>query len=131
MSRRKHHDIPTPLSRGRSRFEAWRRTRSVGTRIPERLWTLAVKLADVHGLNRTASALRLDYYTLKRRVESKNSHTRSATPAFVEFSPPPVVAPRECVIDLEDHSGATMRVHLRGCEVPDLVALGRSFWSGE
>jgi hypothetical protein len=131
MSGRKHHDIPTSLARGRVRFEAWRRTRAVGARIPERLWTLAVKLADAHGLNRTASSLRLDYYTLKRRVESKNSQTRPAIPAFVELSSPPVAAPRECVIEFEDHSGATMRVHLRGCEVPDLVALGRSFWSGE
>ena len=103
----------------------------MGARIPERLWTLAVKLAVAHGLNRTASALRLDYYTLKRRVESTNSHARSATPVFVELSPPPVAAPRECVIEFEDNLGASMRVHLRGCEVPDLLALGRSFWSGE
>ena len=130
MRGRKHHDIPTPLARGRARFESWRRARAVGTRIPERLWTLAVKLAKAYGLNRTASALRLDYYTLKRRVESTNSSARSATPAFVELSSP-VATPRECVIEFEDHSGATMRVHLQGCEVPDLVALGRSFWSGE
>ena len=102
----------------------------MGARIPERLWTLAVKLADAHGLNRTASALRLDYYTLKRRVESTNAQAGSATSAFVELAPP-VAAPRECVIEFEDHSGATMRIHLRGCEVPDLVALGRGFWSGE
>ena len=131
MSGRKRHDIPAPLARGRARFESWRRVRAGGSRIPERLWKLAVKLAVAHGLNRTASALRLDYYALKRRVESTNSQARSATPAFVELSPPPVQAPRECVIEFEDHSGATMRVHLRGCEVPDVVALGRSFWSGE
>jgi len=130
MSRRKHRDIPTPLARGRARFEAWRRTRAVGARIPQRLWTLAVKLAVAHGLNRTASALRLDYYTLKRRVESTNAQAGSATPAFVELAPP-VATPRECVIEFEDHSGATMRIHLRGCEVPDLVTLGCSFWSGE
>ena len=131
MSRGKPHDIPAPLARGRTRFETWRRSRALGSRIPERLWTLAVKLADAHGLSRTASVLRLDYYTLKRRVESKNSHTRSAIPAFVELSPPPVAASCECVIEFEDNSGASLRVHLRGCEVPDLVALGRSFWSGE
>ncbi len=103
----------------------------MGARIPQRLWTLAVKLADAHGLNRTASALRLDYYALKRRVASTSAQAGSATPAFVELSPPAVAAPLECVIEFEDHSGATMRIHLRSCEVPDLVALGRSFWSGE
>lgn len=131
MNGRKHREIPTPLARGRARFLAWRRTRDVGARIPERLWTLAVKLADAHGLSRTASALRLDYYTLKRRVESTRSAAHPATPAFVELSSPPLAAPRECVIEFADDSGATMRVHLRGCEVPDLVALGRGFWSGE
>jgi hypothetical protein len=54
-----------------------------------------------------------------------------ATPAFVELSSLPATAPRECVIEFEDNSGSTMRIHLRDCEVPDLVALGRSFWSGE
>lgn len=102
----------------------------MGTRIPERLWTLAVKLAGAHGLNRTASVLRLDYYTLKRRVESTNAQAGSAPSAFVEVAPP-VAVPGECVIEFEDHSGATMRIHLRGCEVPDLVALGRGFWGGE
>lgn len=131
MSRRKQHDIPASLARGRARFEAWRRARAAGTRIPERLWTLAVKLAGAHGLSRTASALRLDYYGLKRRVASSNSDRRPSTPAFVEFSPVPAVTPRECVIELEDNSGSTMRIHLRNCEVPDLVALGRSFWGGE
>jgi hypothetical protein len=55
----------------------------------------------------------------------------SATPAFVELSPPPMTAAGECVIEFEDGAGASMRIHLRGCEVPDVVALGRSFWSGE
>lgn len=131
MNGRKHRDIPAPLARGRARFGAWRRTRAVGARIPERLWTLAVKLADAHGLSRTSAALRLDYYTLKRRVESTRSDACSPIPAFVEFSPPPLAATRECVIEFADDSGASLRVHLRGCEVPDLVALGRSFWSGE
>ena len=131
MVGRKHRDIPAPLARGRDRFEAWRRTRKAGARIPGKLWSLAVKLARGHGLNRTASILGLDYYSLKKRVEARNSDSTSVPPAFIELSPPPLAAPRECVIEFEDHSGASMRVHLRGCEVPDLVALGRSFWSGE
>jgi len=129
MSGRKHYDIPTPLARGSVRFEAWRQRRTVGTRIPDRLWALAVKLAEAHGLNRTASALRLDYYSLKKRVESTNSLAGSATPAFVELSPPPLTAPRECVIEFEDNLGASMRVHLRGYEVPDLATLAQTFWS--
>jgi len=128
MGGRKQREVPTPLARGRDRFEAWRRVRKSGTRIPERLWTLAVKLAGAHGLNRAASVLRLDYYSLKKRVESANAHARSTTSAFVELpSPPPAIA-GECVIEFEDATGGRLRVHLKGCDTPDLVALGRGFW---
>jgi hypothetical protein len=89
-----------------------------------------VKLAVAHGLNRAAAVLKLDYYSLKKRVEAKDVAT-AETPAFVELSPPPGSAVGECVVELEDGTGARMRIHLRGCEVPDVAALGRSFWSGE
>ena len=131
MVGRKHRDIPARLARGRDRFEAWRRTRKAGTRIPDKLWSLAVKLADGHGLNRTASVLGLDYYSLKKRVEARKSGSTSVPPAFIELSPPSLGAPGECVVEFADGAGASIRVHLRGCDAPDLVALGRSFWSGE
>jgi len=131
MVGREHRDIPAPLARGRDRFDLWRRTRKAGTRIPNKLWSLAVKLADGHGLNRTASVLGLDYYALTRRVAARKSDSTSVPPAFIELSPPRLGATGECVVEFEDGAGASMRVHLRGCDVPDLVALGRSFWSGE
>lgn len=87
-----------------------------------------MQLADAHGLNRTASALRLDYYSLKKRVDLANAHSRSATSAFVELRPPPLAVSGECVIEFEDVAGARLRVHLKGCDAPDLVALGRGFW---
>jgi hypothetical protein len=86
MVGRRHREIPAPLSRGRDRFEVWRRTRQVGTRIPDELWSLAVKLADHHGISRTASVLGLDYYSLKKRVEAGNSGVTSVPSAFVEGS---------------------------------------------
>lgn len=131
MVGRKGLGVPTPLARGRARFEDWRRTRKAGARIPDKLWSLAVKLVDGHGLNRTASVLGLDYYSLKKRVEARHSDSTSVSPAFLELSPLPVAAPRECVIEFEDGSGASLRVHLRGGDASDLVALGRSFWSHE
>jgi hypothetical protein len=33
------------------------------------------------------------------------------------------------VIEWEDVAGARMRVHLKGQDVPDLLALSRSFWN--
>ncbi len=130
MVGRKRRDVPASLARGRDRFDAWRQVRKVRTRIPDELWNLAVKLAIAHGVDRTASVLKLDYYSLKKRVEVRSVAATSATPAFVEFSPPRVTT-GEYVVEFEDGAGATMRIHLRGGDAPDLVALGRSFWSGE
>ena len=129
MVGRKRSDVPASLARGRDRFAAWRGARKVGTRIPDQLWNLAVQRAVAHGLHRTASVLKLDYYSLKKRVE-RNAAATSATPAFVEFAPPSVTT-AEYVVEFEDGVGASMRIHLRGCDALDLVALGRSFWSGE
>ena len=129
MVGRKRGDIPKALARGRDRFEEWRRTRKIGARIPDKLWSLAVELADAHGLSRTASALKLDYHSLKIRVAARSFD--SAPQVFIEFSPSALAPSGECVVEFADGSGASLRVHLRGCEVPDLVALGRSFWSGE
>ena len=131
MSGRKVHEMPTPLARGRDRFEAWRRRRELGTRIPERLWKLAVKLASAHGLKRTASVLKLDYGSLKKRVGASALQGRSAAPAFVEIAPPPMGNMGECVIELEDSTGASMRVNLKGYAAPDLMALSSSFWNSE
>ena len=132
MPARKVRGIPTPLARGRDRFRAWRRTRSRGTRIPEQLWKLAAKLAEAHGLARTASVLKLDYYALKKRVEATGSMSDDDTVAtFVELAPPASSGFRECILELEDPGGAKMRVHLKGVEAPDLAALSRSFWGVE
>jgi hypothetical protein len=151
MVGRRHCDIPAPLARGRDRFEVWRRTRQVGTRIPDELWSLAVKLADHHGISRTASMLGLDYYSLKKRVEAGNSgvtsvpsafvegsassDSASARPTFIELSSslqaPSQGVSGECVVEFADGTGASLRIHLSGCQTPDLVALGRNFWSGE
>ena len=41
MVGRKRGDIPKSLARGRDSFEAWRRSRKVGARIPDKLGTAA------------------------------------------------------------------------------------------
>mgnify|MGYP001566473275 CR=1 FL=1 len=129
MTGRKRGVIPAALRRAQDRFEAWRRTRERGTRIPMKLWDLAVGLARQHGVSRTASVLKLDYHALKNRVQVKSSPATDASAAFVEIAPPVMPVSGECMIEFEDGAGACLRVRLRGCDVPDLVALGRSFWS--
>jgi hypothetical protein len=75
--------------------------------------------------------LGLDYYSLKKRVGLSapvdGLASRKATP-FVELTVPAKSPSSECVLELEDASGAKMRVHLKGVETPDLTALSRTFW---
>jgi hypothetical protein len=60
--------LPSDLARGRNRFQAWRGQRTGRGRIPRSLWALAVQLAKVHGVSRTAAVLGLDYHSLKKRA---------------------------------------------------------------
>jgi len=128
-------ELPARLERTRQRFDRWRKTRKVRSRIPESLWSSAVKMARTYGINRTAKALRVDYYSLKERVDNQASSSRvskkdmSAT--FIELAAPAVASTCECLLELEDVAGAKMRIHLKGVEAPDLAALSRSFWGNE
>ena len=109
---------------------AWRKTRKHGERIPKPLWKSAAKLAADYGVSQTAAVLKLDYHSLKKRMGQQVEDTVSNSP-FIELPPVPIAHASECVIEFEDGAGASMRVHLKGTEVPDVLALGRSFWNAE
>ena len=116
------------LARGRDRFQAWRRTRKPKSRIPEPLWTLAVKLVAAQGLHRTASTLKLDYYSLKKRVEAAAGSREKNEAPFLELpavGSVPTVAVPECVIELEE-GAARWRVQLKGYSAADIATVGRS-----
>jgi hypothetical protein len=68
-------------------FENWRRTRKPRSSIPEPLWALAVERAREAGVHATARRLRLNYYSLKERVESAGRPGATGPPAFVELVP--------------------------------------------
>ena len=127
MGARERGQLPLDLVQGRARFQAWRTRRKVGTRIPRTLWAVAVRLAKIHGVSRAATALGLDYYSLKKRAESPVTPRQSDGPAFVEFTAPAMVA-KQCQVKLDNGSGATMRVQLVGYDAADVEALSRSFW---
>jgi hypothetical protein len=120
--------LPPDLVRGRSRFQAWRAHRKPGGLIPQPLWAMATRLAKVHGVSRTAAALGLDYYRLKERAEAAAGEPQSSGAAFVELTPPVMVA-KQCRLELDNGSGATLRVQLVGYDAADLEALSRGFWN--
>ena len=139
--------LPARLETGRRRFERWRRTRTGHSRIPDPLWTSAVKLAGAYGLCRTARTLGLDYNALKRRVASarpgdslgpktvgakaarQETAAQETATAFVELVAPQragLVAPQraglpECIVELENARGAKMRIHVKGNQIPEVV----------
>ena len=137
MSTKRTRDLPARLKDLRRRFEDWRQTRRVRSRIPDPLWASAVKLAGRYGIHRTAKALRVDYYALKKRLEGEaaagagNVPQRVARATFLELDSPVRAGSCECTLELEDAGGAKLRVHLKGFEAPDLAALSRSFWQSE
>ena len=122
--------LPKDLVRARSRFQAWRRQRKGGSRIPQTLWGLAVGLASRHGVSRAATALKLDYYSLKKQVEAAADRSPSSSPGFVEL-PAPMMVGKQCLFELDNGVGATMRLQLVGYEAADVQTLACSFWNAE
>jgi hypothetical protein len=123
-------NLPKDLMRGRRRFQAWRERRRPGERIPRSLWALAVRLANVHGISRTAMALRVDYYSLKKQAEEVADPPVLNSPAFVEL-PSPMAVGKQCLFELDNGAGGIMRVQLVGYDTADVAALACNFWSAE
>src|SRR5262245_35638718 len=119
MGRTRSRRVAPQLVRAAARFAAWRRTRVIGTRIPKALWASAVRLAEQFGIWRTASCLKLDYYELKKHLESgapsaMHRAVAKQTPAFVEWPASSFPTPADCVIELENAAGSKMRIELKG-----------------
>lgn len=140
MNTRQKRNYPARLEGLRQRFERWRQTHPARSRITDPLWTAAVKMAGAYGIHRTARALRVNYYALKKRAEGESvvpsvPHKDDTATTFIELSPPAsadfskgVSGPCECSLEMEDTGGANLRVHLKGVASPDLAALCRSLW---
>lgn len=133
MRTKKPAKPPAVLSAASKQFDRWRKRHRSRARLPKELWLQAAALACKHGLNPTASALGLNYYSLKRHL-AKTTPTKGiptqAAPDFIELLPgamtPGVV---ECTIEWTDSDGVTVRMHLQGARLPELASLARVFRS--
>jgi hypothetical protein len=130
MAAKNRRELPLDLARGQARFQSWREQRKPGHRIPRALWALAVRMAQLHGVNRTALAFGLDRKYLQRRIAAAAGPVAQLKPgpAFVEL-PGANLAAKECRIELDNGAGVTMRVQVFGYDAADLEALSRSFWN--
>ena len=115
------------LQQTRRRIARWRETRTHrGAPMPAMLWAAAVALAGQHGLYPTARTLRIDYGTLKKRLNTAGPG-RLSSPAFIELAPrPPGLGP--CVIDLDAPRGRRLRIEVTGMTMADLVMLTQVAW---
>jgi hypothetical protein len=133
MKTRSQSNVPARLIRGRQRFDKFRKKHKGYRRLPDSLWSAAVKLAQTYGVNRTARVLRLDYSGLKKRLESTVSATPSDTVSgsgFIELLPSELTAASECALECRRPDGTTIRIHLKGPQLPDLAALSHSLCNG-
>jgi hypothetical protein len=128
--------IPTEIQELSRQIEQWRSTRPRRMPMPEPLWTLAANLANRYSVAQVSRFLRLDYYSLRERVQhaarSDAAAVQESTPAratFIELPPLTTAAASECSIELEHPRGPRMRIHVKGTTLPDLAALTRAFWS--
>lgn len=115
----------------RRRLEDWRSSHARRARLPEPLWAEAVALARTQGLFQTARALRLDYASLKKRVQRSAAARPGAPPAFVEWIAQAAPNLSECVVELEGPRGGRMRIQWKATAPPDLIGLSRILWGGE
>lgn len=104
-----------------------------GGRIPPELWAVAVDMAAVHGVYRMSKELRLDYSGLKRRLKGVCGEVgpgKGGEPRFVELvgaTPARAARLSECVIELHNRRGATMRVELNGAGLAGLAGVCSGF----
>jgi hypothetical protein len=116
------------LENTRRRIARWRETRTHrGAPMPAALWAAAIALARQHGLYTTARALRVDYGSLKKRMDAAGAG-RVPSPAFVELPAARSTGLGACVIDLEAPRGGRMRIEVTGVTVADLVTLTQVAW---
>ena len=120
--------IPTSIGRedARRRIARWRETHPHrNAPMPAALWAAAVAVAQQGGLYRTARRMRVDYGTLKKRLEAAGGAAPMApSPAFVEFA-----AARPGLggglMEVTGRDGRRLRGEVSPLPVSDLVALAQ------
>jgi hypothetical protein len=126
--------LPAKLDAARQQFDQWRSQNPPRTHLPQSLWAVAAELAGEFGLNQTARTLRLNYYGLKKRLDSSacsEPPPARVTQSFLELLPIPVNPENpntECMIECKDASGMHIRIQLKEVHVPDLAKLCGELW---
>jgi hypothetical protein len=115
-------------------FQAWRRQRAKGQRIPEGLWQAAAALYPRYSIYHISRTLRLDHMDLKERVgvfEKGRSKGRQE-PRFIELPfTGSAVDKAECMVKVRDLRGARIHIRLRGTGVGPLLEAIKGILAGK
>jgi hypothetical protein len=135
MSTKQLANIPIALSQLRQQLDLWRSQQpNKRTRLPKEFWQQAVTLAKEHGLNKTARALNVKYYSLKKHLDQADADSSFASktkPHFVELMPGTMTPGGvECTIEWSDGHNEMVRMHINGAGLSELTALAGVLRSG-
>lgn len=124
MVRNVSRSAQSSLEEVQGQFQAWRRQRTKGQRIPEELWQAAVALYPRYSVYQISRTLRLDHMDLKARVgvgEKRRSKGRQE-PQFIELpftgSTPDTA---ECMVKVRDRRGSRIHIKVKGTGVGPLL----------
>lgn len=139
MSTRPPTNVPPSLALARDQIEQWRSRQQGRKRLPRQLWQKAVALAPTYGVNKTARTLGLKYDSLRKHLEGAASDAANPAKAGVPSGPDfmellPAALPSrwpECTIEWTGPRGVTMRMHVKGIAVADLVGLAGGLRKGQ
>lgn len=122
-------NLQDELEQLRRRFDEFRNTQPLRSRLPEPLWAAAAELATRYGVHPTARTLRLDYGGLRRRVEQRAQQKSTPVDAttFVELVGPVAGAITNCNVEVESVQGSKLRLELKAVATSELVNLIRAF----
>ena len=125
------------LARMRQRLDDWRGSHKRGVAFPPALWSAAGRVAQRHGVFRTARALGLEYNKLKgmsgviARVPGK---TRASSPPkpvkFIELTGAMPMSPSGCRLSLQNVNGQRLQLEMApGAATEMVLQLCRSGWT--
>ncbi len=117
------------LEKVREQFEAWCQRLKKRSAIPDALWQAAINLCQDYSISKISSTLRLNYAVLKQRVRVygiNHPGARTSAPSFIELDVSPSRSTSECIVEMADQKGATMRMYFKGEAGLDLLELGKA-----
>jgi len=98
--------------------------------MPEDLWGAVVKLAGEHGLNATCTALKVNYYDLRRRLEpgrKERVQGKPTSPTFVEMPAVHATGPGSETVEIVSANGSRMTLRLSRHGMCDVLSLMKEF----